>query len=72
MAEITIDLDKCEGAGQCIAYCPSDVYKMEKMEEYKQNHKNACMPMLVDGLYFHHKENMEIYQLKLISTLLLL
>jgi ferredoxin len=28
MAEITIDLDKCEGAGQCVAYCPGNVYKL--------------------------------------------
>jgi NAD-dependent dihydropyrimidine dehydrogenase PreA subunit len=33
MAEITIDLDKCEGAGQCAAYCSSNAYKLGKMEE---------------------------------------
>jgi 2-oxoglutarate ferredoxin oxidoreductase subunit delta len=43
MAEITIDLDKCEGAGQCVAYCPSNVYKLEKMEEYGNELKSRAV-----------------------------
>jgi len=39
MANINVDLDACEGSGQCVAVCPSTVYKIEKMEEYKGEEK---------------------------------
>ena len=42
MAKITIDLDACEGAGQCVAVCPSNVYKLEKMEEYENELKSKA------------------------------
>jgi NAD-dependent dihydropyrimidine dehydrogenase PreA subunit len=43
MAEITIDLDKCEGAGQCVSCCPSNLYKLEKMEEYDNELKSQAV-----------------------------
>ena len=33
MAKITVDYDKCVGAGQCVAVCPSNVYTLKKIDE---------------------------------------
>ena len=34
MAKITIDLTKCDGEGQCVAVCPSNVYTIKENPEY--------------------------------------
>ena len=33
MAKITVDYDKCVGAGQCVAVCPSNVYVLKSVDE---------------------------------------
>ncbi len=34
MAKITVDLEKCTGAGVCKDVCPMGVYDLVEMEEY--------------------------------------
>ena len=39
MPKVTVDLDKCVGAGVCKSVCPVDVYDLVKMPEYKNEVK---------------------------------
>jgi len=34
MPKVTVDLEKCSGAGVCKSVCPMDVYDLVEMPEY--------------------------------------
>lgn len=40
MPKITVDLDKCEGAGVCADVCPMNVYDIVEMPEYNNERKS--------------------------------
>jgi len=39
MPKVTVDLEKCVGAGVCKSVCPMDVYDLVKMPEYNNEEK---------------------------------
>ena len=43
MAKITIDLDLCDGEGDCVAVCPTNVYKIEPNADYDGALKSVAM-----------------------------
>ena len=43
---VTVDLDKCSGAGVCKQVCPVDVYDLVEMPEY--NNETKADPVRMD------------------------
>lgn len=39
MPKVTVDLEKCSGAGVCKSVCPMDVYDLVEMPEYNNETK---------------------------------
>jgi NAD-dependent dihydropyrimidine dehydrogenase PreA subunit len=39
MPKVTVDLDKCVGAGVCKSVCPVDVYDLVEMPDYNNETK---------------------------------
>ena len=39
MPKVTVDLDKCVGAGVCKSVCPVDVYDLAEMPDYNNETK---------------------------------
>jgi NAD-dependent dihydropyrimidine dehydrogenase PreA subunit len=46
LPKITVDLEKCEGAGVCVEVCPVNVYDIEKMPEH--NNQEKALPNRMD------------------------
>ncbi len=42
MAKITIDLELCDGEGDCVAVCPSNVYRIEPNPDYGGSLKSVA------------------------------